>query len=212
MNKTLKPVLLLAGALAAFGVGLALQNMVGGRQEAPDVPGLLWPPGPELAGFELLDQHGERFDKARLEGQWTLLFFGFTNCPDVCPATLQVMDSASRRLLAAGFPAGQLQVVMVSVDPERDTPEQLARYLAYFNEDFLGLTGSDEHLQTLTSQLGALYVREAADDSGNYSVDHTAALFLIDPGVRRLGVFSAPHEPADIAERIRAIHAFMKAS
>jgi len=194
----------LAAAALTLGAALAYLNA---KPSAPDIPGLLWPNPKPLSDFELRDQAGRPFDLARLEGAWTLLFFGYTHCPDVCPMTLSVLDDVDDLLAQAGRDPSNLQYVFVSVDPERDSLEHLGDYVTYFDEDFLGVTGDDAALKELTRQLGALYVRSEPDENGDYVVDHTAAVFLIDPRARLIALFQAPHDARVIARDLPRIQA-----
>lgn len=156
-----------------------------------------------LPAFELTADDGSRFDRARLLGRYTLVFFGFTNCPDLCPTTLAELARAER--LLADLPAARRpQVVMVSVDPARDTPELLHRYVPHFDPAFVGLTGEDRAIGELARALGAAYQRGPVQD-GSYAVDHTAALFLVDPQARLAAVFPTPHVAATIAADYRRI-------
>lgn len=145
-----------------------------------------------LNPFELETATGESFDASDLQGQWTLLFFGFTNCPDICPDTLASLSQsmASLRLMKAeDLP----QVVFVSVDPDRDQGEGLNEYVTWFDSSFIGVSGSDEQLEQLTQQLGVIYVRDTPDpQTGFYNVDHSAAVMIIDPQGRLFGRFSHP--------------------
>lgn len=156
-----------------------------------------------LPAFELVAHDGTRFDAARLRGHWSILFFGFTNCPDVCPTTLAQLASVKRRLGDLG-PAETPAVVMVSVDPKRDTPERLAQYVPYFDPSFTGATGSRETLDALTRGMGvAVHVGPVVD--GTYTVDHTAALFLVNPDAKLVAVFPTPHDVETLAADYRAI-------
>lgn len=151
-----------------------------------------------LNDFEIETADGAPFTQEALKGQWTLLFFGFTNCPDICPDTLaslaQSMDSL-RLMKRDNLP----QVVFVSVDPERDQGDLLADYVAWFDESFLAVTGNDSALEQLTRQLGVIYVRDQADpDTGYYNVDHSAAVMIIDPDGRLFGRFGHPLNPEDV--------------
>ncbi len=157
-----------------------------------------------LPQFELLDQAGRAFRRDSLRGQWTLIFFGFTNCPDVCPTTLATLAEVRRQL--ADLPAGELPVVaLVSVDPARDTPEALGRYVAHFDPQFLGVTGLPVAIDVLTHDLGAAVSMGPVSEDGNYTVDHTAAIFLIDPAAAFKAVFSSPHAADVIARDYRSI-------
>ena len=144
-----------------------------------------------LPNFSLLDQSGAPVNADSFRGQWDLVFFGFTNCPDICPTTLQVLASAKRELTDAG--ARTLpRIVLVSVDPERDTPEVLGQYVDYFGEDNLGITGDLGEIKKLTAGLGIYFEKVAAED-GTYSVDHSAAVLVINPDGEFSALFSAPH-------------------
>jgi protein SCO1 len=157
-----------------------------------------------LPDFELADQAGQPFGRDRLRGQWTLMFFGFTNCPDVCPTTLATLADVRRRL--ADLPAADRPaVVLVSVDPARDTPEALGRYVAHFDPHFLGVTGPPAALEVLTRDLGVAFSIGPPSADGNYSVDHTAAIFLIDPSAAFAAVFGSPHIADVIARDYRSI-------
>ncbi len=157
-----------------------------------------------LPDFELADQAGRPFGRDRLRGHWTLMFFGFTNCPDVCPTTLATLADVRRQL--ADLPASDRPaVVLVSVDPARDTPEALGRYVAHFDPEFLGVTGPAAALEILARDLGAAFSIGPPSADGNYSVDHTAAIFLIDPAAAFAAVFGSPHIADVIAHDYRSI-------
>lgn len=156
-----------------------------------------------LPALELVAHDGSRFDASRLQNRWTVLFFGFTNCPDVCPGTLAQLAAVKRRL-ADLPPAAQPNVVFVSVDPRRDTPAKLAQYVPFFDPSFLGVTGTPQAIETLTKQMGVA-VHFGPEVDGVYTVDHTAALFLVGPDAKLAAVFPAPHVPDTIAEDYRTI-------
>lgn len=186
----------------------ALAGMWLAREQPPERLELehatVFPTSRALPDFTLRDQTGAPFGPERLQGGWSFLFFGFTHCPDVCPSTLATLTAARRQL--TDLPAAeQPAVVLVSVDPKRDTPARLAEYVAFFDPDFVGVTGDPAVLETLTTQLGvAVFVGEP-DPSGNYTIDHTATLFLIDPQGRLAAIFGMPHTPDGIAQDYRSI-------
>lgn len=180
--------LVLAIALAA-GLALALRDA--GKTPAPLAATVL-PAGNALPEFDLLDQTGAPAGRNVFEGQWDLVFFGFTNCPDICPATMTVLGQAKRALEARNqnpLP----RVVLVSVDPARDSPEAMARYVAYFGDGNLGLTGELDEVRKLTDALGIFFEKAGTDDSV-YGVDHSTVVLLIDPRARLRALFSAPHD------------------
>lgn len=150
-----------------------------------------------LPDLDLVDHHGAALGPERFRGAWDLLFFGFTRCPDICPMTLGQL-----RNLAARLPAAQLpRIWLVSVDPEHDTPEVLGPYIEFFDPRFGGITGSATELQSLTTALGVAWARVPQGD--DYTISHSAALFLIDPDGDYAGVINTPHRWADIETDLR---------
>ena len=144
-----------------------------------------------LPDFSLLDQNGQRVSADTFRGQWDLVFFGFTNCPDICPTTLQILASVKNELTEAGATTLP-RIVLVSVDPERDTPQLMGQYVDYFGEGNLGVTGDIEGINMLTAALG-IYFEKAPTTDGDYSVDHSAAVLVINPAGEFSALFSAPH-------------------
>lgn len=148
-----------------------------------------------LPEFDLLDQDGAPFTRDSLAGHQSMLFFGFTHCPDICPATLQQLVAARNRLLEeTGMPAEALpEIVLISVDPERDTPEALRRYVEYFGTGITGVTGDADELGKLTSTLG-IYHEKAETATGDYTVNHSTAVLVVDEDASLMALFSAPHK------------------
>jgi len=178
--------IVLALALAA-GVFVAL------RSDAPSAPisAMVLPNPDSLPEFSLLDQQGNTIDRSVFAGQWDLVFFGFTHCPDICPTTLQLLATARAELASQGQEPLP-RIVLVSVDPERDTPEIIGQYMDYFGDGNLGITGTLEEISKLTTGLGIYFQKQAADGD-NYLVDHSAAVLVIDPDGRFSALFSGPH-------------------
>jgi protein SCO1/2 len=164
-----------------------------------------------LPEFGLHDQSGRRFDAARLAGHWTFLFFGFANCPDICPMTLATL--ADVRSSLGDLPEAEVpQVALVSVDPARDTPELLGRYVAHFDPSFTAATGTPGAIDVLTRPLGVAVIVGTPAADGSYSVDHTAVIFLVDPDARVAAHFGAPHEARVIAADYRRVVAARRAA
>jgi protein SCO1/2 len=158
-----------------------------------------------LAEFSLLDQNGDAFSRASFGGHWNLVFFGFTNCPDICPLTLQVLANARQQMLDAG--AQELpRIVLVSVDPERDTPEIISQYVGNFGAGVIGVTGEIAEIRKLTDGLGVFFEKTGVDD-GDYSVSHSAVVIVIDPQSNFHALFSAPHDAASIEHDLPIIMA-----
>jgi protein SCO1/2 len=148
-----------------------------------------------LPAFALYDEQNQAFTRERLLGTTTLLFFGFTHCPDICPATLQQLALARKQLLEQNnTPSTSMpQIVLISVDPERDTPAVLKDYVSHFGEGVLAATGSPESITELTSALGIWFGKEYAGDDG-YTVGHSSAVLVIGEDATFRAVFSAPHQ------------------
>jgi protein SCO1/2 len=190
----MKPAQILIGviiaALAVTAGFWAAQAILKDQAPRHDLSATRFPVAREIQPFELIDHHSAAFDQAALQQHWSFVFFGYTYCPDVCPTTLSILNGVAQRLQDVD---ADVRFVMVTVDPERDTPERLAEYVTYFNGDFLGVTGSDAGLTQLTRQLGILYNRvEPEDGAAGYLIDHTAGVFLFDPDGRYHAVFTPP--------------------
>lgn len=184
--------------IVVAAIALALGLWAGSRWLAgsttPDLKAaVMYPTGLNIPDFQLQRADGKSLTANDLRGQWTIAFFGFTHCPDVCPTTLASFKQVWARLAEQGK-SDKVQFLFISVDPERDTPDQLARYVAFFNKDFVAATGTDEELTRLTRALGILYLR-VPDQSGGYSIDHSASAMIIDPQGRRAGMFRPPFAP-----------------
>lgn len=199
----------LALLIAAYRGGDRLAASHGVGQGPPDVEGLLWPIQPTLLPFSLEDARGGPFTEAQLKGHWTLLFLGYTHCPDICPTTLDTLAKLSKRL--QDFPpfAQAGQVLFVSVDYDRDRGEALRRYVEYFNPAFRAASAPPAPLHLLLRQLDMQAVKTSSDDSPDYFYDHSSEIVLLGPDLRVLALFDYPHEPADLAGRVRAVIGFM---
>jgi protein SCO1 len=212
VNRNRRLILVTLASAAAFGVGLTgylVSRSTGAAPDATPPEGLLWPQVRPLPAVDLVSHVGQSFVTDDFRDTWSLVFFGYTSCPDICPMTLAYLNQLQRRLREdARF--SLMRTVFVSVDPGRDSPQRLREYVGHFNEDFIGLTGEPGQLQLLTKSLGAAYITEEPDSSGRYLIHHSAAIFLISPGAELAGVLTGPHEPAGLAERLRAMFDFMQ--
>ena len=178
-----------------------------GERGAPPQTATVLPAPRELADVSLVDETGQPIRFSDFEGGFSLLFFGFTNCPDICPLTLQVL-AATRAEIVARAPNLAPRVVFVSVDPNRDTPERIATYLDNFDPEFLGVTAPDDALAPLLAALGVA-VEKHEHGGANYNVVHNSAIYLLDPNADWIAVTTAPHDPKIIASdylRIRQRH------
>jgi protein SCO1/2 len=156
----------------------------------------------KIGEFALIDQNGSLFTNDRLEGAWTLVFFGFTNCPDVCPTTMAFLNQLVESL--DGTEAEDTRVVMVSVDPARDTPDVLSKYVPYFNPSFVGVTGEFLDVHRFATALNTPF-RKTPGQGENYQVDHSANVVLINPRGDYHGFFRAPLELGKMKLTYRSI-------
>jgi protein SCO1/2 len=158
-----------------------------------------------LPAFELVDHRGEPLTLAQLRGHWSLMFFGYTHCPDICPVTLQTLAAMVKDIDDANV-VNALRVYFVSVDPERDSPQVLADYVSYFNPDFIGATAALDKLTVLTRSLGISHaIRNRTDGSSDYDVDHSASIVLINPQAEFAGLFGAPQDAQAMARDLTLI-------
>jgi protein SCO1/2 len=210
-NKTFPVGTLLLGGFFLL-VMLATYLLVKPPAPPSELEGVLRPEFRLLMPFKLTDHNGNLFSQQNFQKKWTFVFYGYTSCPDVCPATLYVLNSVQGlQQDKAGDVAIDMQVVFISVDPERDTPEKLANYMAYFNPEFIGATAGKVEIDSLARQFGAGYMIEPETLPGQYLVAHTSAVFLVDPLGRLVASFSQPHYPTGINalyEKIRAYFNF----
>ncbi len=196
----------LIAALSAVG-GVSFWNLTQTRNQSSFASLLVLPHARVIADFRLTDHHAQPFSLAGLRGKWSLIFFGFVNCPDVCPGTLFELQKVNETLKQELHEAtDQPQILFISVDPERDTPAKLEQYLAYFDPGFIGITGDQVQLMPLTLQLGIAYrIEEHEPGTLQYDVAHSASILLTDPEGRLYGVFPAPHDAAKISADLLAV-------
>ena len=191
-------------ALVALVLGLTVNKVLSGKSQSNpaellDAGIVLLPQSRALPALTLVNQDGEAVATDQLKDEWSLLFFGYTFCPDICPATL-----AQLRQLQTQLPEqtrARLRVVMVSVDPNRDTPEQLTQYLNYFDAGFQGLTGEESALQKFANAVSIPYI-PADTSKENYTVDHSGNLVIIGPDGTQRGFIRAPINNAKLAAQL----------
>lgn len=190
-HKQLLPTLL---ALVALALGMAAawhwQRSVAQPSTAVSFDsGVLLPAPRVVPAFTLVNQDGEAYTPEQLKGGWSLLFAGFTFCPDICPTTLQLLAQVEKQLAQSGR---TLRVLFLSVDPERDTPEQLLRYVRYFSPSVTGLTGELAQIEALSAGLGLAFLKVPGSSASDYTMDHSAALVLLNPAGQVAGYFQPP--------------------
>jgi protein SCO1 len=194
-------------SIFAFGVGILLSNQLNLKKTTAVPSGVLWPNPHKIEKFDLIDQFNQPITLNNLKGKWSIIFFGFINCPDICPSTLQTIVRAHNMLQENPFYSQSGQIIFVSVDPERDTPEQLEKYARHFSPDLIAATSDIEKLKGITSAFKSLFMKINNAD-GSYSVDHSSGVFLINPEGEMLSVLTYPHNYSTIIERFEKASQF----
>jgi protein SCO1/2 len=191
-------------AIVATAGGMLLSRMLLDRPGGPVLAkATLLEPARPLPPLSFIDEQAQPFGPERMRGHWSILFFGFTHCPDVCPTTLALLAQVEKQL--TDLPTEQRpQIILMSVDPQRDTPEQLARYVKSFSPTFTGVTGGQEAMHEFALKLG-VPVAITQLPGGGYTVDHSAAIFVIDPSGALRALSSTPHNVPIIASDYRSI-------
>jgi len=164
-----------AGLLVLIGVVMAITLII---PKTENFRGTLYDPALPAPEIELTLGDGSNFKLSEMRGEAVLLFFGYTSCPDVCPTTLSELRKVKSEL---GEDAARVQVVYITVDPDRDTPEKVQEYVSLFNPSFIGLSGSLEELEPVWQAYGVFRQIEQTDSDNSYLVTHTARVYLIDP-------------------------------
>lgn len=193
------------------GAALLLVTLLAGvyrasipQQEVGNLPGVtLFSSGVPVDDFQFTDQHGNAVSQASFQPGWRLVFFGYTYCPDICPTTLADLNRVWKQLSPAA--QSRLQIVFVSIDPARDTPESLAPYLAYFNPAFLAMTGNVPALERLAEQINGFYARVEREDGMAYLMDHSANLMLVDGEWNYRGYIEPPFKRDVLVEVLETL-------
>jgi protein SCO1/2 len=185
----------------AIGIGTALLVIPGAREKLlPAVREISV--GKALVGgpFSLIDQNGQRVTDKDFRGKYMLVLFGFTYCPDVCPSSLQVITAALDKL---GPKADRITPILISVDPERDTPEQMKQYVASFHPRLLGLTGTTAEVEA-AAKAYRVYFKKVKDEktTGEYTIDHSALIYLMGPDGSYVAHFTHTAGVDQIAARL----------
>ena len=195
-------------AIVAFAAGLFLARALWSPPPAPPQAerGTVFPSPRALPALDLKRHDGTPLGPDYFVGKWTLVFFGFTNCPDICPTTLAALAQLEKQL--AGLPAAELPgVLLVSVDPERDDPARLAAYVTFFDPTFAGATGTPQAVADAAAAFGVPYAKVSLPEGG-YTMDHGSGVFVVGPSGGIVAYLSGPHDPTVMARDYRKILAF----
>ena len=197
-------VLFIATAVIAISFGLYIQTQNPLKTSKPELNKIILLPQSKAIGkVDFRDHKDQIFNESRLLNKWSIVFFGFTNCPDICPTTLQTLSDVKATLASTALNNttawSPFQVIMVSVDPERDNIEKLNSYVPWFDEEFIGLAGELEYTKAFAKRLGILFYKSEQQSESVYEVDHSASLILINPQGEYVGAITAPHKAEQIS-------------
>ena len=170
------------------------------NEQLKDLGLYLIDPARNLGSFNLTDSNGEEFLPNDFEGKWNVLFFGFTFCPDICPITMSMLSRIEKEIDSQEL--DKIRIFLVTVDPDRDSPDQLKVYLENFSENFIGLTGGLDQIYNFATRVNAPFSPISNSKDPHYTVDHTGSIILINPEGNYAGFFRAPHNQDDIKKAI----------
>jgi protein SCO1/2 len=200
-------------AVAALTVGVLLAVMKQAPQQPPTLEAAtLLSPAKMVSPQGLVDHNGKPFDSPQLQGHYSFIFFGYTHCPDICPATLYQFKTVAKMLQSSPELYARTRFILVSVDPQRDTSAQLKEYVKYYHPDFIGVTGAAADIKTFSRQMGVIYERREPEDkeSDNYIVDHSSAILMTNPDGNLQVIFSAPHNAEILVKDYQSIYNFLE--
>jgi len=206
MNKGIVWTVLSCLAFMAIVLSLFISRMNTARelteQEYKDLGAYFIDPPRQLSGFHLISDQNMNFAIDDFKGKWSILFFGFTFCPDICPLTMKQLSNVKEELKDK---ANRINFYLVSIDPDRDSPENLRTYLDNFDEEFIGLTGEIDKIYKFSTQVNAPFFPVVNSNEENYTVDHSGSLVLINPEGNYAGFFRAPHDQNKIIKALDSL-------
>jgi len=195
--------------LAGLWAGRYLSGPSGGWADAPpELRAVLWPEPRVPADFSLTTQHGKPFGPQDLRGQWSFMFFGYLQCPDVCPTTLLALRDLRQAMLARDPDAAHYRFVFVTLDPEHDNPGAIGSYLEYFDPEFIGLGGTAEAIAKLSDSMMVMRL-EDTDAQGTRLISHTSSVMVFDLDGRAVGALSPPLNPVTTLGRFEQLRRYL---
>lgn len=212
-NKLLLLIITCAAISAGIWLGYVTQvNNQSVASRTPSIQGAILPQPKALDDIHLYSVNNQTFSVEDLKHDWSLVFVGYTNCPDVCPMTLSVLNQV--HILMEEQDLTPPRIIFISIDPQRDTPELIDQYVKYFNESFIGITGNKEDLQSVTRQMSVVYAKAPGADGSisndSYLMDHSSSLILVNPDAKVQSFLTAPHTPMQIIDSIVRSQVFYK--
>ena len=191
-------------AILAIAVGVLLARHHNSTNQV-ELSGFAFPSPKKLADVSLVDHDNSTITADSFEGKWTFMYVGYTFCPDACPMTLTIMDQLHTTLAESNDLSNDIAMMLVSIDPDRDTPDRLKSYVSHFNDSFTGATGTAENLKTFAGQVSAVYSVPEDRSDPNYLVDHSSTIILIDPNAAVHAIFTPPQVAEKLAEDFRIL-------
>lgn len=169
------------------------------KSSPPEIQGTIYPTPKNILPFMLKTDSNSKFTEQNLLNKWSIVFFGYTNCPDICPNTLVLLNDFYKTLKTKTTP----QIIFVSLDPNRDTVDNINKYVKFFNPNFQAITGSESAIYQLTKDFGVVsnkISQNSANDNQDYFIDHSSHIFLINPEGQIQAIFAAPHKSAQLVK------------
>jgi len=202
MNKKRLPLIIVIVGMSILIASIFMES----EPPLPDIPqdiqGLfIDSPAVVLPRFTMTDMNGQPFNNSNFMGKWSLVFFGYTNCPDVCPTSMRILDQISRKENIDD----DTQYVFISVDPKRDTTKVIKDFVGFFNAKFIGATGEKAEIDKFKDPLGVIYGYEGDTSSADYVVTHFAAIYIIDPNGRARAYVLPPHKVDQVSKSYQLI-------
>lgn len=189
-------------------IGVLAQQSERKPKQLPELKSTIILPSPKtLSDIQFTTHENKPFTRENLLGVWTILFPGFTNCPDICPTTMQTLKTVKQAMVKANS-WGNYRIVMMTVDPKRDTIDKLSKYVPYFDPDFTGITADEKTTTSFAKQIGVLFFPRDENGAEDYEVDHSASIILINPEGQWAGAISAPHNHDEIITDLTALASF----
>ena len=204
-SKFLIPIMAVV-VISATGLGfyISLKQSQNRLEQNTATQDLFWPNPKQINDFNSKDHDNKDFGLKQMSGKWSFVFFGYTNCPDICPITMSVMADVYQKIVDE---FENVQIIFITVDPERDTANKLSSYVSYFHKDFIGIHSELENENNLIKQIGIAYFYNKEDEK--YLVDHSASIFVIDPKMRLIAKLSPPHQSERVIDKFKNIKRFI---
>jgi len=190
-------------AVAALAAGLYFGTQQRGGPDLTELTGFSFPEPKKLSDVSLTDHNNNPFTEENFSDKWTFIYVGYTFCPDACPMSLSTLNQMDTLLNQQDGP--QANTLLVSVDPERDTPEHMKGYVKYFNSGFSAATGTPEAIKQFADQVSAIYSVPEDRSDPNYLVDHSSSIILINPDAAVQAIFTPPQSADALAKDFKLL-------